>query len=191
MRTMTTVMLETAARHDSIRMRWERDLLNVAEAFAMDESERTRFAAKPIARLIAALPYLAGCDRPERTAIEHLGVYVLSVRSTRNAFFASPEDDHDVLARLEPIMRFRGGDRSIIDRGMALIALIMVVDYSRDMGIDRVLGKHNPIASGAWDAEEMTTELRMRIAAIDCPQMEAIMGSSEGDEGTEDWWSWE
>jgi len=184
-------MPQTVASCDPIRVRWERDLLNVAEAFAMDQSERTRFAAKPIARLIAALPYIAGCERPERTAIEHLGVYVLSVRCTRYAFFATPDDDRDILARLEPIMRFRGGRRSIIERGMALLALNMVADYSRDQGVDRVLGKYNPIAAGAWDADEMAGALRRRVAEIDCPEMDEIMSSTAGDEGADDWWSWE
>jgi len=184
-------MPQTVASCDPIRVRWERDLLNVADAFAMDESERTRFASKPIARLIAALPYLAGCERPERTAIEHLGVYVLSVRSTRCAFFASPDDDRDVFARLEPIMRFRGGDRSIIERGMTLLALNMVADYDRDQGVDRVLGKYNPIAAGTWDADAMAGALRRRATEIDCPEMDEIMSSTEGDEGADDWWSWE
>lgn len=180
-------MTTTLTVRDPVGTDWDRALLDVADAFAMDEEERIRFCAKPVARLIAAIPYLAGCERPRRTAIEHLGVYVLSVRATRSAFFASPEDDHDVLARLDPIMRFRGGNRQIVDRGMAVLGLNMIVDYDRDRRVDSVLGKYNPIGSGAWDGEALAEQFRRRIAEVDCPQMDEIMNS---DEGSDDWWTW-
>ncbi|MFW5776408.1 MAG: hypothetical protein ACOCZB_03885 [Spirochaetota bacterium] len=168
-----------------LHARIDESLRAVAQSFHMDEALRTRFLQKPIARLIAALPFLAGCDRPERTAALHLGAYVLSTQSTRHLFFAVPEDDADVYARLEPIMQFQGGDEGIIGRGMALIAHNMVVDYQRDREIDRALGKYNPVASGAWNAEALIAQLRARIRQIACPEMDEIMTE---EDGTEEWW---
>ncbi len=164
-------------------------LTRVAEAFRMDEEEKARFARKPVARLIAALPFLAACRRPERTAIEHLGIYVLSVRdATRSAFFASPHDDESVFARLRPIMRFDGGNRRVVDRGMAVLARMMVADYRRDREVDRLYGKYNPVAAGAWDAEKMIAELSSAIETTPYPQIDEIMGD---DDDTEAWWSWD
>lgn len=53
----------------------------VAQAFRMDAEETSRFMSKPIARLIAALPFPAGPNRPKRTAAEHFGTYVLSAQA--------------------------------------------------------------------------------------------------------------
>lgn len=47
------------------------------------------------------------------------------------------------------------------------------------------------IAAGAWDADAMPGALRHRVAEIDCPEIDEIMNSTEGDEGVDDWWSWE
>lgn len=159
----------------------------VAQAFRMDAEETSRFMSKPIARLIAALPFLAGANRPERTAAEHLGAYVLSVRETRSLGYATTDDDGDVFDRLAPIARFDGGDPPIIRRGMALLAMVMVRDYARDASLDRMLGKHNPIGSGAWDYDALVAQLTGYIDAVDCPRMDEIMDS---DAGTESWWDW-
>ncbi len=161
-------------------------LQQVAAAFRFDRDETERFVAKPLARLIASLPFLAGCDHPERTAVEHLGVYVLSCRQTREAFYATPGDDRDVYARLEAGMHFSGGDQAIVDRGMALIALTMVNDYVRDVTVDRVLGKHNPVATGAWDASELIERLTAQVNAVRSPEMDAIFSL---EAGTLNWWN--
>ena len=146
----------------------------VGLSFRMDEEERARLHDKPVAKLIAAIPFLAGCDQPARTAVAHLGTYILSVRETKPFFNAEPTDDGDILARLRLIMNFRGGDEAIIDRGMALLALTMIVDYDRDVQIDSAIGKYNPVASGAFDYDIMYSTLMRRIEAVDCPAMDEI-----------------
>lgn len=160
---------------------------SVAESFRMDKEERQRFVSAPIARLIGSLPFLAGCTRAERTAIEHLGTYVLSVRETRAAFYAAPDDDASVYDRLAPIMRFDGGDPDILRRGMAILALNMVNDYGRDVDLDRMLGKHNPIGSGAWNLDSLRSELQSTIDSIDCEEMDRVVASGAG---TNNFWSW-
>ncbi len=150
----------------------------VGRSFRMDEEERARFHDKPVARLIAAIPFLAGCDQPTRTAVAHLGTYILSVRETKPFFNADPSDDGDILDRLRLIMNFRGGDAAIIDRGMALLALTMIVDYKRDTQIDAAMGKYNPVASGAFDYDIIHDDLVRRIKAVDCPAMDEIYNST-------------
>jgi hypothetical protein len=160
---------------------------DVAAAYHMGEEETERFLEHPIARLIAALPYVAGCERPARTAAVHLGTYVLSVRDTRHLFYATESDDRDVFARLEPIARFDGGDPAIIEKGMAIIALNMVTDYRRDRELDAAVGKHNPVTTGAWDSDSVIEALRRRIAAVSSPQLDTVLS---GGDGTESYWAW-
>ena len=162
---------------------WSEIAEAVGRSFRMDEEERVRFRDKPVARLIAAIPFLAGCDQPARTAIAHLGTYILSVRETKPFFNADPTDDGDTLARLRLIMNFRGGDATIIDKGMALLALTMIVDYKRYIQIDAALGKYNPVASGAFDYDAIHTDLVRRIEAVDCPAMDEFFGPDVGGRG--------
>lgn len=166
---------------------WMSVMEDIAAAFAMDEAESRKFQAHWAPRLIAALPFLAGAERPDRTAAVHLGTYVLSVRETRHRFFAACDDDGDVFARLAPIARFQGGDQRIIDRGMAILALNMVIDYKRDRDVDRVLGKYNPVAAGVWDADAIINDLRTTIDSIECPEMDATVYGDGGD-GPEGYW---
>ena len=154
--------------------KWPAITETVAEAFNMDAKEREWLRNKNIAQLIAAIPFEAGCEQPERTAVAHLCTYILSVKETKPFFNADVTDDIDVLERLRLIMNFRGGDRRIIDKGMSLIALVMVDDYQRDITIDKMLGKHNPVASGAFDYTETRADLIRRIETVDCPALESI-----------------
>ncbi len=147
----------------------------VGEAFRMTVEEKKSFAEGRIARLIAAIPFLAGCEEAERTAVAHLGTYVLSLRETKRYFNARPGDDMSALDRLRLISSFKGGDARIIERGLCLLALNMVSDYKRDIEEDAALGKYNPIAAGAWDYEDTVIDLKYKIMSIECEEMEGLM----------------
>lgn len=146
---------------------------HVAQTFRLSEEETVQFRASHIAKLLGAIPYLAGCDNPMRCAVSNLAVYMMSVGSAKEAFNATAGDDQDVFARLK-LARYDGGDQAIIDRGMALIALNMIADYKRDVIFDVANEKHNPVASGAWDYAEVAGALIGQIEAVDCPEMDDI-----------------
>lgn len=153
---------------------WAEISASVAEAFRMDAKERAWFAGGRIARLIAAIPFLAGCEEPERTAVAHLGTYLLSTRETKAYFNASSGDDSSALERIALISSFKGGDARIIEKGLCLLALNMVSDYKRDIEEDARLGKYNPIAAGAWDFESTVVDLEYKIVSVSCEEMDEI-----------------
>lgn len=161
---------------------WDRISEDVANAFSMTEKEKERFKNKDIARLIAAIPIFAGCENAERTAVSHLGVYVLSNKETKHYFNPAASDDKDIFKRLEHIGTFIAGDPMIIKKGMSLIALTMLNDYQRDIHIDETLGKYNPVASGSFEYESLKQELKSQIDSIECYELDAIYddGSTEG-----------
>lgn len=135
--------------------RWTGLSARIAEAFRMSEKEAAAFAANRTARLVAAIPFAAGCEEAERTALEHLSTFVLaSTPSCRHVFDHKAADDRDPLARLAPIADFRGGDPAVIDRGMRLLAIIMISGYRRDLDKDRKSGEYNPLLSAAWNADK-------------------------------------
>lgn len=147
---------------------------SVAAAFRMSAEESAWLRQGRISKLIAALPFLAGCEDAERTAVSHLGTYILSTRETKPYFYATSEDSVSVLERLRLGTNFKGGDRKIIERGLCLLALNMVSDYQRDIEEDARLGKYNPISAGAWDYKDTVAELQYRILCIPCEEMEEI-----------------
>ena len=150
----------------------------------MDASEQSRFTASSAARLVGALPYVAGCKNPERTALSHLAVFILaSQKKARTVFDHAPSDDGDPLARLESISHFPGGDPAVIRKGMALLALLMLGGYEKDKAKDAASGEYNPLNAGAWKAEEMKTRLRAEAASTQAPELDAILSADDAVRG--------
>lgn len=148
----------------------------LAETFRLTEPEAQRLFESKTARLIAALPYLAGCDQPDRTALTHLAVYVMAARgATRWTFDHNAEDDVDPFRRLASIGSFQGGDPIVLGRGMRLLVLQMVCGYARDMAKDTVTGEYNPLLAGSWDATAMIQGLVAEILDRPCAEMDGIM----------------
>jgi len=159
---------------------WEEISGRVAAAFRMTSDETERLRNKNIAKLIAATPFLAGCRDAERTAVAHLGTYILSLRETKPYFNASEDDNGSVLERLRLISNFKGGDPKIIDRALCLLALNMVTDYRRDAAEDVFLNKYNPVSDGEFDYEALVADLTRRVEGVSCPEMEQIMPIKAG-----------
>lgn len=161
---------------------WENIAASVADAFRMDEEESRWLKNKNLAKLIAAIPYLAGCEDPGRTAITHLGAYILSIR-IKTVANCQPTDDVDLFRRLEMINNFIGGDQAVIRKGMSLIALNMIADYARDIEEDRIFNKYNPVDSGAFDYEYEKKRLENIIESVECREMDEIMSLDDAVEG--------
>jgi hypothetical protein len=152
---------------------WSEITDHVAKTFRMTDEERMGLENHEISKLLAAIPFLAGCEQPMRTSLANLSIYMMSIRSGKEVFNASDADDEDILARLR-LARFHGGDQQIVDRGMALIALNMLADYRRDVILDIANEKHNPIATGVWDYESIAADLVATVEAIECEEMDRI-----------------
>ena len=159
---------------------WARLTSLITEVFRMDDAERVRLESSRAARITGALPYLAGCRNPERTALAHLAAFVLACRGgARKVFDHGPADDAEILARLEPVGRFPGGDPAVIRKGMALLGLLMLGGYERDRENDAVSGEYNPLNSGAWKAEEIRARLAAEAASAKVPELDAIIRTDE------------
>ena len=147
---------------------------HVAASFRLTDQESKILLESRIAKLLASIPFLAGCENPERTSVSNLAIYMMSVNESKAFFNATPQDDRSVFARLS-LARFEGGDQAIIDRGISLLAVNMIADYKREVVWDLTNGKHNPIANGTWDYDELFAQLRSTIEAVECPQMDEIV----------------
>tara|TARA_B100000614_G_C14400165_1_gene433358 strand:- start:120 stop:632 length:513 start_codon:yes stop_codon:yes gene_type:complete len=153
---------------------WDTVTQIVAERLRLSIGELDRLRRNPVAKLIAAMPFIAACENPDRVATQHLATYLLA-ESAENIFDHRREDDRDVFTRLERISHFPGGDRRLIQRGMSLLALVMIADHDRDRETDRAQSVYNPLVSGAWNADEIRRPLVKRIRATPCAEMDAIL----------------
>lgn len=147
---------------------WEKISGRVKTVFNFGIERSEWLKENKTARFIAEIPFLAGCDKAEETALSHLAIYLLALDdSTKEVFFHNPEDDKDVYSRLAPIAGFKGGNQDAIDCCMALLALCMVSNYKKDIENDKKIGKYNPVGAGVWNYEEMSagliTEINSRI----------------------------
>ncbi len=145
-----------------------------AEALRLSISETEALQANRVARLIGAIPALAGCDDADRVAVQHVVTYLVAQR-LEAIFDHRREDDSPLAARLERISHFPGGNRKIIQRGMNLLTLTMISGYERSLLADRKNGVYNPIESGSWDDTREKAQLIKAIRSVKSPEMDAIL----------------
>jgi hypothetical protein len=153
----------------------------IASSFGMDDARKAKLLAAPTPKLIAAIPFLAGCREPKRTALAHLATYILAASTAGEAAFDHNEgDNYDVLARLATIAGFEGGDPAVINRGMKKLAAIMIRGYQKDISSDREKGFYNPVLAGKWDAAAKLASLESSIGTVADEEMDAIADSVAG-----------
>lgn len=153
---------------------WKLLVKKTAISFRLDEREVKSLEKTKVAKLIGLLPFIAGCDHPERTALHHLATYLIAAKGAKEEFFHNVEDNEDILKRLEGINHFVGGDQKILEKGMKLLALVMVHDYKRDIEEDRLKGKYNPITDGAWSYHLLVDQLTEDVNSIYAPEIDII-----------------
>lgn len=159
---------------------WPTILSDVNSLFHFSPETIEKLAHSRIAKLTATIPFIAGCRNPVRIAVSHL-IYVLSaeIPSIAQHFLHSFADNDNVLSRLERISHFPDGDPLIIQRGMNLLAVIMISDYLKDKEHDKKIKKYNPLENGVWNAERKIEKLENEIKSVPCPEMDAIITVDE------------
>lgn len=162
---------------------WKDIVSIIASSFNIDDAKKARLLASPTPKLIAAIPYLAGCREPKRTALAHLATYLIAASEAGAAIFDhNAGDNYDVLARLATIGSFEGGTPAIINRGMKELAVIMIRGYQRDLESDKAKGLYNPILVDSWDADAKLSSLKSAIAATEDEEMDALLRVASGEQ---------
>lgn len=160
--------------------RWLELVDRVSLLFHVSEDRKEKILRNKAMKLTAAIPFIAGCRNPMRTALSHLTIYTAAAsEGGKDVFGHRFSDNDDLFTRLERISHFEGGDERLIDRGMALLALAMLEDHKADAEEDRLKGKYNPVNSGAWNYEETAAKLKSRIKALPCQAMDSIYGPDQ------------
>ena len=133
------------------------------DVFNLSEAEFNKIQNSAAAKIIATLPFAAGCSEPERTAIAHLSLYMAEIRGFQKYYAHLPSDDSSVYKRLNFISRFDDGNREVIEYGMDLLALIMIEGYHKSENSDKKNNIYNPFVSKAWNYRLEKAKLMKKI----------------------------
>ena len=82
------------------------------DAIKSTSEEGKQFKDRPVAKLIAAVSFLTGRGGVERTAISHLGAYILSVMA-QNYAMAKLSDAKDISCLHMDMIMVSGGRRPL------------------------------------------------------------------------------
>ena len=151
---------------------WDYLAKETARVFELSKKETENLYNSNTAKIIAAIPFVAKCREPERTAIAHLCIYEAEIKGFQKYYAHLPCDDDDLYNRLAFISTFEGGNQAIINHGMNILAYIMIEGYNRSKEKDLKDGIYNPIANGQWDYKKLKKELQNKINEIECPELD-------------------
>ena len=163
---------------------WEQISSRVRAVLNYGIAQKEWLQSSKMARLIASVPFLAGCAKPTETSFCHLTIYLLSLdESARDLFFHKPEDDKDIYSRLIPISNYAGGDRNIIQCCTDLMVLCMISNYDKNVETDRAIGKYNPVNEAGWDYQTLSQKLIQSINKTITPEISRIYTIEEALKG--------
>lgn len=151
---------------------WNYLATETAKVFNLSNKESEILYNSNTAKIIAKIPFAAGCKEPERTAIAHLCIYEAEIRGFQKYYAHHPSDDEDLFNRLAFISTFEEGNQAIIEHGMNILAYIMIEGYKRSKDKDLKEGIYNPIANGKWNYKKIKLKLQRKINEIDCPDLD-------------------
>ncbi len=165
---------------------WHQLVDRLVVLFRLSAEEERRIRINQLLRMLSLLPRFAGCKNPEGTGLLMACTYIAERRVARDLFAHKPENDDDVLSRLEPFSRLlEGGDPEIIEKGLNLAALTMIKDYAADADDDQSKGKYNPVAQKRWDWRKIAASIIRRNDEITHPVIDGIYGP---DIALKSWW---
>lgn len=142
---------------------WDYFVNEITKVFGLTKEEKEKFENSNTAKIIATIPFEAGCNEPERTAIAHLCIYMAEIRGFQKHFAHLPSDDFDIYNRLAFISTFDGGDKNIIKHGMDILAYIMIEGYKKSEAEDLQNNIYNPFVSGNWDYKELKNHILLEV----------------------------
>lgn len=151
---------------------WNYLTTETAKVFNLTKKDAEKLYNSNTAKIIAAIPFAAGCKEPERTAIAHLCIYEAEIKGFQKYYAHLPSDDDNIYNRLAFISTFEGGNTTIIEHGMNILAYIMIEGYNRSKEKDLQNGIYNPIANKKWDYKKLKNKLRKKIDEIECPDLD-------------------
>ena len=156
------------------------ELVNVVKkSFKLSGKKAKAVAASKTARFLSDIPYKAGCRNADRKALHNLTGFVMSINGAEKFAEPNKDDDVDILERLDLFGSFSDGDKDVIKKSLAQVAMAMLEDYKTDQEIDKAAGKYNPLNAGTMDYEKEKKKLE-EITGAGAESERALMAATYG-----------
>ena len=139
---------------------WECVLSTLTEVIG---AEAQQYERDPSARLMAAIPFLAGSEDPDRFAVSNLLTFHAAIKAPQ-IFGHRQADDEDVFRRLATFHIGNHSEPRVVDYGLTLLAMVFLSQLESDAESDRKNKKYNPLNVGKWDAVTIRKELEAELA---------------------------
>jgi hypothetical protein len=178
---LRSIMMKTMTEHKIQDLsvlkneNWEELCVCMAETFRFTEEEKETFSKDAVAKLIAVIPFEAGCDEPKRTALAHLAIYMTELRGGRKIGDHTPADNESPLTRLRLLSSFKGGKKEVIEHGMYQLADVMLYGYIRSKEFDKENNIYNPLNDGSWNADDMREEILKKMRQTPVKVLDATL----------------
>jgi hypothetical protein len=158
---------------------WKTIVKQVQVAMNLSDEEATKVENHKLVRMFGLLPSFAGCPNPVGTGFLNVTVYLAERKGGRDLFLHNQEHDSDILSRLQPFRNIMcQGDQAVVEKGLSLASLVMLKDYKEDVQTDTQNRKYNPIASGAWDFDQVRGRLVSTVKKVRTRRLDAVFALS-------------
>ena len=157
---------------------WDSFVTQISKVFRLTKEEENNFKNSITAKIIATIPFVAGCKDAERTAIAHLSLYMVEKQGFQDYCCHLPSDDDNLLERLSFISTFEGGNQLVIEHGMYILALIMIEGYKHSAKKDIKYGIYNPIANGKWHYTTKKNEILTVLKKFPCEELDSLLSNA-------------
>lgn len=107
-------------------------------------SELEILKKSPVARILAAIPYLAGCKNPDQIAVLEVSLYIAAMRNEK---LFSHRANQTIKERIYSgfLQPLQTGDPDVVEFGFTLLELISLNDHYHDLPSDILTGHANPL----------------------------------------------
>lgn len=141
---------------------------------------------KQVAKLVAAIPYLAGADDPDRQAVSNLLILHAATKA-RKLFDHRESDNADLQRRIAAFEFGPKADPKVVQYGKNLLTLIMLSDHEKDLEADKKAGKYNPLAAGVWNASAQKKQVEAALAS-DTKSAALYASYMTPEKAVQSWW---
>lgn len=158
---------------------WKHLVSEVLKGMPEQEDNKAFILEHRLCRLIGMLPFIAKTKQPLRDGFTNLSLFLLSKHTpVKEVYEHKPQDDQDIMRPLIPYCHFTGGDEKILSRGMHLVAMVLLMDYKKNMDQDLEENRYNPLNSGQWHYENIMETLSLCVEDVYCPEMDDILSTA-------------
>lgn len=161
-----TDIIINKSQKQTFETEWNFFVTEIVKVFNLTQKEFEWLSNCKTAKLIAAIPFAAKCNEPERTAIAHLCIYIAEIKGFQKYYSHTSSDDSNIYHRLDFISNFEEGDINIINYGINLLALSMLEGYKKSYDFDKENNIYNPLVSGVWNYHNLKYDLQNKINGI-------------------------